>query len=96
MIAEQSNLKLREALGQYHSQLTALFMQQPEVLVQMPDHFELVPLPVRDPEVTQYALSLAAHHREAPVVYASINAESVTFLLSDGPLEVALPKLEER
>ena len=92
MVLEHTNSALREAMGHYHSLITKLFMERNEVLEQMPENFELVPLPIQNPEVTQYALHLAAKHKEPaqPIVYASIAEDSVTFLLSEGPLEVAL------
>ena len=95
MIAEynQTNHTFQEALGQHHRLLTRLLTEQLEILAQMPDDFELVPLPVKDPELSQYALSLMARNKssEQSVVYASISADSVTFLLPEGPLEAKLP-----
>ncbi len=95
MIAEykQTNQKFQEALGQYHHLLTQVLTEQLEILAQMPDDFELVPLPVKDPELTQYALSLVKKGKlsEQSVVYASISSSSVTFLLPEGPLEARLP-----
>jgi hypothetical protein len=91
MISEQSNPKFSKALGHYNSLVTQLFIAKPEVFGQMPEDFELVLLPVEDPEVSQYSLDLLNRrkHFELPVIYASIAKQSVTFLLPEAPLEVA-------
>lgn len=58
----------------------------------MPEEFELVLLPIDDPEVSQYSLGLMTKKKnfDTPVVYASISQNSVTFLLPEAPLEVFL------
>jgi hypothetical protein len=90
MVLEQSNPKFVKALGHYNSLITQLFIAKPEVFMQMPEDFELVLLPVEDPEVSQYSLDLLnqREHFETLVVYASIAKQSVTFLLPEAPLEV--------
>jgi hypothetical protein len=96
VILHEANPKFRESLGHYSGLISALFVEHIDLLFQMPDNFSLVILPVHEPELAHYALELAAQQKipGQSVVYASVDLSSVTFLLPEGPLEVALPKLE--
>lgn len=76
-----------QQLAQHFADINTLLMTHPELLAALPDDFILVPLPQEEP-VAAYALGLVEKPATKPIVYARIDSQGVTFLLSEGPLQV--------